>query len=89
MPGVQRSATARRRRLDQLHAAVFEPGLTDAERDVAVLKYVTVRARQPWRVIIWHELRHMRHADAMRAYCARLGIDPAHHRVISWRLVRP
>ena len=94
---MQRSATARRRRLDQLRAAVLASGLTDDERDTRVVLYLTVRARMPWHVIAWHDVWHVvsgaRPADVHEAavwqhHMNRLGLDPAHRRVISWRKVR-
>lgn len=95
---MQRTATARRRRLDDLRAAVLAPRLTDEQRDVRVVLYLTVRARMPWRVLVWHDVRHAfvgarpatgRESDVWHHHMNRLRLDPAYRRVISWRLVRP
>lgn len=87
-----------RRRLDHLYGAVFAD-VDERSRDARVLLYLSVRARMPWHVLAWHDLRrvligpryrtgdHATERDAWRDYLDRLGLDPAHRRP-SCRLVR-
>lgn len=83
-----------------MRAAVFEHGISEEERDTRVVLYLSVRARMPWAVIAWHDVRrvlsgvsystpdHASELAVWRHHLDRLGLDDAHRRP-SCRLVRP
>jgi hypothetical protein len=89
---VRRGLRARKRRLDDLRAQVFEIGIDDQARDTRVLVYLTVRARQPWAAIALHDVCRIFTGDdgaqLWRHHLDRLGLTDAHRRP-SCRLVRP
>lgn len=92
---VQRGLQGRRRRLDELRAEVFVDDISDQKRDTRVLIYLTVRARQPWFAVAWHDVcrllrgaEHPEENEVWRRHVHRLGLDDAHRRP-SCRLVRP